>query len=82
MRDLIKTDNYKSAFTLPFRQKIMYEVREVIDKFWLYHKLNLKKKYALRIVTVSEYTAKSFDWSIVTKRYENTLKRLMGIEER
>lgn len=54
LHDLVMLDNYKFAFKLPLKKKIRYKIHEVIEKAWLYHKLYLKKKYSIRIVTVSE----------------------------
>lgn len=54
LHDLILLDKYEFAFDLSFILRIRYEVHEIIDRIWMYHKLNMKKKYALKLVTVSE----------------------------
>ena len=54
LHDLIMLDKYNFAFDLTLKQKVKYELHEIVDKFWMYHKLSIKKKYALKLVTVSE----------------------------
>lgn len=54
LHDLIMLENYKFPFDLSFVQKVKYGMHEIIDKLWMYHKLKFKRKYALKLVTVSE----------------------------
>lgn len=54
LHDLIMLENYEFAFSLSYKEKFMYYLFQMIDKIWLHHKLNIKKKYALKLVTVSE----------------------------
>ena len=54
IHDLITLKNYRYGFELSAINRFKMYIYSIIDKQWFCHRLRIKKKYSLDIVTVSE----------------------------
>lgn len=58
IHDLILMENYRFDSEMFWKPMPKYYIHEAIDKLWFCHKMKLKKKHSMRIVTVSEESKK------------------------